>query len=131
MARRVLEDTESLGRMLQGSASARDLDVDALLARAQGTTPSDVTDLPAEGGPAGRPLRPRRSRWVALAAAAGLAGLLVLVRIGGQRPGQRPSQAVNAAARIEQAVPTVEASPGHDVAVIPTDDPDITVVWYF
>ncbi len=130
IARRVLEDTESLDRMLQGSASVRELDVEALLARAEGTDRSEATHPPITEGSAGRPRRKRTSRWVALAAAAGLASLLVLARHG-RRLDQLPRQAANAAARTEQPVPTVEASPGHDVAVIPTDDPDITVVWYF
>jgi hypothetical protein len=28
-------------------------------------------------------------------------------------------------------LPTVEAAPGRTVAVLPTDNPDITVLWFF
>ena len=64
-----------------------------------------------------------RWRWVGLAAAAAVAGLLLVAR-GGDPPAPLPvAQA--------QALPTVEEASTGGVAIIETDNPDITVLWFF
>jgi hypothetical protein len=60
-------------------------------------------------------------------AAAVLAGLWA---IGDRDPPPLPGRATPAA-RTEAALPLVESSPGRDVAVMPTNDPDITILWFF
>ena len=66
----------------------------------------------------------RLARMVPLAAAAGLAGLL-LVRRGPQVvPGAAP--ALEALHDV-----SVTAPPGHSLAVLHTDDPNIVVIWFF
>lgn len=68
-------------------------------------------------------LRPS-ARWVTLAAAASVAALLF---VGGPR---RPRIPVTPT-QIAMALPLVDASDESNVAVIQTDNPDITVLWFF
>jgi hypothetical protein len=89
-------------------------------ARAEGSAQQYPTMRPAE--------RARRrsapsTRWAALAAAACVAALLVWVERERPLPGTpwAPSDA---------PAPTVEIASGN-VAVIETDDPDITVIWIY
>lgn len=68
-------------------------------------------------------MTPRWTRWTALAAAAVVATLL-LVRSDELPPG--PS----IVSPLEAATPPTVESASEDVAVIETDNPDITVVWF-
>ena len=104
----VLEETSRLDAFL---GEAPPLDVDALLARA-----------------AAPPLRrfPGRRIWVPTAAAAALAALLLWQATEMRTP------PVSVTAAVERSTPPlVEPVPGQDVAVMQTDDPNITVVWLF
>lgn len=112
----VLEETSRLDALL---AEAPPLDVDALLARAGVRS----------GGAAAAPLTrrfPGRRLWVPTAAAAALAALLVWQAAEVQTPPVSVTVAVD-----RSTLPLVEPAPGQDVAVMQTDDPDITVVWLF
>jgi hypothetical protein len=83
-----------------------------------------------------RRVRPRRAAWSAVALAAAAAGLLFvtqgpwtrgpLIRGLGPRPAATPFTTVAAA-----PLPLVEDAGGDDVAILQTDDPDITVLWFF
>ncbi|HSW30534.1 MAG TPA: hypothetical protein VLH75_13695 [Longimicrobiales bacterium] len=64
-----------------------------------------------------------RWRWVGLAAAAAVAGVLLVAREGGPPP-------LAPVARSE-VPPTVEAASTGGVAILETDNPDITVLWFF
>jgi anti-sigma factor RsiW len=66
----------------------------------------------------------RFRRLVPLAAAAGLAGLLLL-----RRGPQIVPVAVPPAPLIHEV--SVTAPPGHSLAVLHTDDPNIVVIWFF
>jgi len=93
-----------------------------------------ATSAPIEMGPligprlrpatvATRPRARAALRWLPLAAAAAVAGLLAL-------PGPEPTPAPIRTGS-DPVPPTVEAPPGANVVVMPTTDPDITVVWLF
>ncbi len=129
MARRILEDTRSLGRILEGPAP--ELDLNALLSRAEREA---ATEEPRSRGlPPSRRARRfrRRSGWVGVAAAAGISALLLVTYEKDRAPRVPPDGATGTVAARAEAPPIVEAAPGHDVAIIPTDNPDVTVVWYF
>ena len=86
----------------------------------EGGTPS----TPPDGGQTARPrIRPWR-HWIAIGAAASIAALLFLTR-----PETRPSGAAFTPSEAAHAM--VDAPVGHNVAVIQTDNPDITVLWFF
>lgn len=87
-------------------------DVDAILARAR----LEATDIRFAPG------RVPAKRWIALAAAA-VAALMVI--------GRREPIPVASAPPRAPAPPLVEPSDGADVAVIRTDNPDITILWFF
>ncbi len=128
-ARRVVEETEWLGRAL--ARRTPELDVDAILSRAEGEARGDGSPVELPSHPSRRRLARARRPWVALAVAAGVAALVLLAREDGRGPRTAPPGVGTSPALSNQALPTVEAAPGHDVAVIPTDNPDVTVVWYF
>ena len=88
-------------------------DVDALLARAR--------LRPVPGTTALRPLRGRR--WPIVAAAAAI-GALMLGRGDRPLPGDPPLL-------LSEATVTLDVPAGQDVAVLQTDNPDITVLWFF
>ena len=68
----------------------------------------------------------RRAAWGSLAAAAAAVGLLFVAR------GSAPvNEAAPRLAASVPAPPLVEASSAATVAVIETDNPDITVLWFF
>lgn len=117
----LLQETEHVDAFL---ADAPPLDVDAVLARA-GIAPRRAAPGTAPGRLGIRRF-PTRRVWVPLAAAAALAGLLLL---RGPEPTRVP--ATDMAAREAPAPPLVEALADQDVAVLPTNDPNITVVWIF
>lgn len=128
LARQLLSQTEYLDQALD--AGAPPLDVDAVLARAAAAEPDGP--VPSAAEPRTMHARRRWMRWAPLAIAASLAALLLVVRtespgpptsVSSERSGVLPSQS--------HAFPTVQSAPGRNVAVIPTDNPDITVVWYF
>jgi hypothetical protein len=111
-ARAIRASTARLEAVLATPSAS--LDVDALLARAR-----------LDAAPAPTRERYRWARW-AVPAAAVLAGLWAI----GDRDPPLPGRATPAA-RTEAALPLVESSPGRDVAVMPTNDPDITILWFF
>lgn len=77
----------------------------------------------ARAGSGVRRFTSARRGWIPLAAAAAVAGLLLVAR-GGGPPALLPvAQA--------QALPTVEEASTGGVAIIETDNPDITVLWFF
>jgi hypothetical protein len=116
-ARRIIDDTALLAARL--AAAPGRPDTEALLAAAgAGPLPEVRTSRP------GRRLRSRELPWLGIAAAAAI--LAVLVR----PPPPSPDRAAVGAPSIASP-PLVEAAPDHDVAVLPTRDPDITVVWFF
>ncbi len=128
VARRLLRDLEALDEAL-GSAPPV-LDVDALLARAGRAPPRRARDTSQPV--AGTVSPPRWRRWAAVALAACVAGLALFVRSRLTTPGVEPARLpILAGAAPAQPAPTVVSAPGRNVAVIPTDNPDITVVWYF
>lgn len=102
-ARTILEATDRLRAVLD--APPPPLDVDAVLARAKRR-------------------RPLAGRWLAVAAAALLAGLWLFGERERPLPGEPPPPR-------PEAYPLVEASGDRDVAVIPTANPEITVLWFF
>ncbi len=109
-AERILQRTAELDHAL--SAHAGVLDADALI----------------DAALAGVGTKPRQHRWswvTGMAAAAALVGLLLVPR-GGPTIEQATSLDLPMA-----MLPTVEAAPGQNVAVIQTGNPDITVLWFF
>jgi len=108
-----------MGRLDAALVQAPKLDVTALLARARIAAPRELP----------RPGRPRvpLGRIAVLAAAAALAGVLVLgdseppLPVGADLPSPRPAA----------PPPLVEPAADQNVAVIPTRNPDITIVWIF
>jgi hypothetical protein len=116
----ILGTTASLNAFLDRGVPVPDLD--AVLRRA---TTSETTPPRKAEGPV--PLASRRGsrRWVALAAAASIAALLLLP----ERPAPLPPLATVATATT--TLPTVESAPGQTVAVFETENPDITVLWFF
>jgi anti-sigma factor RsiW len=119
-AARILRATAALDSVL--STPPR-LDARALVARA--LTDDTVQPDPQTAFPAGSVRRrpAHTTRWAALAAAACMAALFVWAERDRPLPGPpwTPSDA---------PAPTVETASGN-VAVIETDDPDITVIWIF
>ena len=107
IAGRILEETAELDRFLAQVPSAPD--VDAIVAGAEAPK-SKVIPFPAW------------RRWSAVAAAAAVAGLFFL-------RGDPPMQI--ASTRTFEGAPLVEAPPDQNVAVLPTANPDITVLWFF
>lgn len=87
--------------------------------------------LAADGAPPELSAARRRARswtgreaWLALAMAAAIAVVFLWPRPPRPLPGTRmPTPAIDP--------PAVEAPAGHDVAVLPTSNPDITVLWFF
>ncbi len=118
------------------------LDVDALLARAAlgpvdgsgaggfgDPTLQDPTMTEDAPGDAAQKtdrhrLRTRWHRWTVVAAAASVAALLVA------RSSERPLPGA-ASLPVVERYPTFELPAGRDVAVFQTDNPDITVLWFF
>jgi anti-sigma factor RsiW len=115
----ILETTASLNAFLGSEVPVPDLD--AVLRRA---TTSQVTP-PRQAERPGPVASWRGSRrWVGLAAAASIAALLLLPG----RPAPLPPLATVATTT---PLPTVESAPGQTVAVFETENPDITVLWFF
>lgn len=112
------------------TAAAPDGAVDAIMARlAEPVAAAAGGSAPARaiaGGffPAGRTWR--RSPWIPFALAAGVAGLFYVARV--RTPLPEGGTALLASA---PALPLVESSGSAGVAVIETDNPDITVLWFF
>lgn len=113
-ARVILEATEGLRTVFD--APAPPLDADAVLARAR------FEAVPSRSKSDGR--RVAWGRWVSVAAAAAIGGLLLL----GERERPLPGQAFTP--RL-QPFAVVEAPADRNVVVIPTENPDITVLWFF
>jgi anti-sigma factor RsiW len=116
----ILETTASLNVFLDVGGEMAAPDLDAVLRRAA----ASVRTTPPNDRPESMvPWRVNR-RWVGLAAAAAITALLLLP---GQPPPLPPVATVAAAAPL----PTVESAPGQTVAVFETQNPDITVLWFF
>ena len=113
-ARKVLQGNDALDHVLD---SAPPIDARALVARAR------LEALPKAEGRAPNPARRWRG-WTALGAAASIAALLVLSDRDVPMPG------VELAPRTE-VHSIVDVAVGQSVAVIQTDNPDITVLWFF
>lgn len=119
----VLEETARLHEYL---GEVPDFDVDALLARTGQLAPEHERGAP-KAPPRVQHRFPGRRLWVPLAAAAALAGLL-LVRGFGIRA---PATFVASSSPPPAPAPVVEPVAGQDAAIMQTDDPEITVVWLF
>lgn len=115
----VLAETAAIDRFL--SVAAPPLDVDAVLSAAGHRMGGGATT-----GHSSRAVPfPSWRRWVPLAAAAAVAGLLLLR----DDPGLPPSSSASPA--ISPAPPLVEKAAHQNVAVLATANPEITVVWFF
>ncbi len=113
VANRILDDTDLLDGYLDDRPAPPVADI---LRRA---------GVPAGPRPSPRPRVRRRWLWAPAAAAAAVAALFVALESRGPEPASGPSLAAF------DASPVVEAATGETVAVIPTDNPDITVLWFF
>jgi anti-sigma factor RsiW len=103
--------TLSLDRVLASPGAGPDMD--ALLSRAR----HRETTVVRRAFP--------RALWIGLAAAASFAALLLL------GPDRRPTPVAPVAATSVRELPTVESAGDADLAVLPTDNPNITVIWFF
>lgn len=127
-AQRILATNRALDAALH---SPPPLDVQALVARAKFVAVPGVENTedhlsgraPARRRPNGPGLRQWR-RWAGMAAAAAIAALLLA------RPGNRPLPGVELHP-VAVAPAALDVPPGHNLAVIQTDNPDITVLWFF
>jgi hypothetical protein len=118
LATRILEETAALDDYLTAEAGADAVDV---VLRRAGIASSPSAVAPSRS----RPAWARPSAWVALATAASVT-LLLIIR---ERP---PAPAPTAVAlAVEGASPLVQSSSERTVAVMQTDNPDITVLWFF
>ncbi len=115
----ILETTASLNAYLGSEEHAPALDAVLRRSATAEVTPPRQTE---RAGPVAS-WRTNR-RWVALAAAASIAALLLVPG----RPAPLPPTATVATA---EPLPTVESAPGQTVAVFETENPDITVLWFF
>ena len=116
MAQRVLDSTARLDAAL---ATVPDgFDVDSVLVRAK--SPESRSQAATIS-----PIRPRWQRIASVALAASIVGLLVL----GDRDEPLPGTAF--APRLTAQLPIVDPSSVQNVAVIETENPDITVLWFF
>ena len=102
-------------RILEAEGSLRE----ALAAAAPRRTAAEAVQL------AGQRQKRTRRLWplVPLAAAAGLAGLILTRR--------HPIELVPPASPTPSARIAVTAPPGRSVAVLQTDNPDVVVIWFF
>ncbi len=103
------------------AGASRDPTVDALLERAAGV-PVELTWGEGTSAATRRALSAPRA-WIPLAAAAAIAAVLLVTG----NPAPRPLPAV---ARAETSV-LVEAASARGVAIIETENPNITVLWFF
>ena len=116
VAQKVLDRTARLDSAL--ATVPHRFDVDALLRRARS----------AEPGPRAATISPLRRRWqrfATVALAASIVGLLIL----GDQDAPLPDSTL--APSVAARLPIVEAPATQNVAVISTDNPDITVLWFF
>lgn len=125
----LLEETARVDELL---SEAPPLDVGAVLARAgvEARAAAGRAEATRNARPDEARLRilrfPTRRLWVPLAAAAALAGVLLL-----RGPGPTRAPTGGQAAGEVALPPIVEAAADQDLAVMPTNDPNITVVWIF
>lgn len=112
-AEAIVVETRALG---EWRSPMGDPDLDAILVRA---------GVPAEkAASTGMGRRNGTKAWLGLAAAAALATVLL-------RPSPPPMPGEGPTPRTPSPPPLVEAAPGRDVVVLPTRNPDITVVWFY
>jgi hypothetical protein len=118
-ARRAERIRAFVDAVIEDLADAGEFDAAGLVRRA--LAPEEPMAPPSGGTLGGRRFAPA---WAALAAAAAIGAVLVWP----DRPPELPGIPVDTPRR---APPTVEAPAGRDVAVLPTSNPDITVLWFF
>ena len=121
-AERVLRHNAALDAALAQSPDAPD--VDALLRRARLQIDEPMRG-PRDTTPDGARARAWRRwrRWAPVAAAAALAALLLI--------GDREPELIGTPGAPRTAVAPLVESPDQNVAVIQTDNPDITVLWFY
>jgi len=125
LAHRVLDRCAQLENAL-GSFPAP-VDVDAILARARLVRiKGESASASPRHGSRDRSADSRSPwrRWLALAAAAAIAGLLIM-----RSP--TPPLPIGLSGPVVNEAPLVEVFAGQEVAVMATDNPDITVLWFF
>ena len=115
-SQKVLDSTARLDAAL--AVVPDDFDFAAILRRAK--SPESKRHTATVG-----PIRRRWGGIATVALAASIVGLLVL----SDRDDPLPGTAVTA--RVTVQLPIVDAAADQDVAVIETDNPDITVLWFF
>jgi anti-sigma factor RsiW len=115
----ILETTASLNVFLGNEVPVPDLDAVLRRLKASEVIPPRQAERPGLVAP--RRLSPR---WAALAAAAAISALLLL-------PGRPPPLPPLATVATMTPLPAVESAPGQTVAVFETENPDITVLWFF
>lgn len=123
-AERILDANRALDRALAPTPA---LDVEAVLARARPAAArggNDRSSRRPEAGHASRPVGRRWRAWAGLAAAASVAALILISEREPGLPGTPDPP-------LKRAQALVEAPADRKVAVIQTDNPDITVLWFF
>ena len=117
-AREIVRATQAMDDLLHGVRPRPD--IDAVIARARMGV--------EEGARAPEPGSswPQRS-WVGLALAAGIAALV----LWSERPPELPGTPLAALPGPESAPPVLDGSQAGGAVVIETDNPDITVLWFF
>ena len=118
LADAVVRTSAELARSF-AAAAASDPDVaaDAVIARLRRTAPATAGTVVTAAGP------PSAAPWLPFAAAALIAGLLALP--AEERPARLTPPPPPA------MPPAVEVPEGRNVVVLPTADPQITVLWFF
>ncbi len=126
-AQRFVALTEILAHRLDTPAGVPD--VEAILAQAQRASGAGMR-APEARAPGKRSTR-RHLPWLGLAAAAVLAAVLFRPVPRPTAPSAGPVPDLGPAPGLEADLPLVESTPGNEVAVLPTADPDITILWFF
>ena len=122
-AERVVEGLDALDRALD---MGLDMGLDiALDDRSSGVDPVAILERARAAAGKGRPSRARSDRMAAALLAAAAVALVFV------RPPSGPSPHPPAEVAARPTGPDVEAPAGRNVAVLSTDNPDITVLWIF
>ena len=114
----VLRTSAGLASSLEATASREEVDVEAVLTRLERSASPHFGELPKSSRP------PRAALWLPFAAAALVAGLLAL-------PTAEPPMGPSPPPPPPTTPPAVDVPDGRNVVVIPTSDPQITVLWFF
>jgi len=126
-AERVVEGLDALDRALDmGPDMGLDMGLDtALDDRSSGVDPVAILERARAAAGKGRPSWARSDRMAAALLAAAAVALVFV------RPPSGPSPHPPSAVAARPTGPDVEAPAGRNVAVLSTDNPDITVLWIF